>query len=113
MYPILNDKITMRVWHRRHGAYANMYIANIPEHPQAGDNFNISKLLTMDGGMKTRWFNLYGTNPKERSSRTKSLREGTCYLGRVLINIRIVSTERPQFSSLVTNKLKEPKRGCF
>lgn len=112
-YPIMNDKITMRVWHKRYGLNANMYIANVPEHPQAGDNFNISKLLTLDGGMKTRWINLYGTHPKERSSRTKGLREGTSYLGRVLINFRIVTTDRPQLTSQVTNKLREPKRGCF
>ena len=31
-YPILNDKITMRVWHKN-GWSANVFIANIPEHP--------------------------------------------------------------------------------
>jgi len=43
-YPILNDKITMRIWHREDWK-ANVFLANIPEHPSATDYFNISKLL--------------------------------------------------------------------
>lgn len=44
-YPILNDKITMRVWHKTGGMSGNMFIANIPEHPGPLDNFNITKLV--------------------------------------------------------------------
>jgi len=32
-YPILNNKITMRIWSRHAGLKANMFIASIPEHP--------------------------------------------------------------------------------
>ena len=32
-YPVLNDKITMRVWHKNSGLTANTYIASVPEHP--------------------------------------------------------------------------------
>ena len=32
-YPILNDKITMRMWSDNKGLTSNTYIANIPEHP--------------------------------------------------------------------------------
>ena len=32
-YPILNNKITMRIWSKKSGA--NDFIANIPEHPSA------------------------------------------------------------------------------
>ena len=44
-YPVLNDRITMRIWaHRK--AQSNVFIASIPEHPNQHDNFQISKLLT-------------------------------------------------------------------
>ena len=32
-YPILNDKIIMRVWHKNGGLKPNTFLANIPEHP--------------------------------------------------------------------------------
>ena len=77
MYPILNDKITMRIWHKMPGLKANQFIANIPEHPSATDNFNLSKLLAQDGRMSARWINLYGVKPLERSGRTKGKKEGS------------------------------------
>jgi hypothetical protein len=45
-YPILNDKITMRVWSKTGGFSSNIYIGNIPEHPQENDWFNLSKLMS-------------------------------------------------------------------
>ena len=95
MYPRLNDKITMRLWHKTTGLSPNLFIANIPEQPSEFDFFNISKILAEDGRMKARWINLYGTHPLERSNRTKSKKEGSCWLGRVLIAFSIVSTDRP------------------
>lgn len=94
-YPILNDKIIMRVWHKNGGLYPNTFLANIPEHPNNTDIFNISKLLAQEGTMGVRWINLYGTKPMERSGRTKSLREGTQYLGRILMNMKLIPNERP------------------
>lgn len=76
-YPILNDKITMRIWHKKPGLKANQFIANIPEHPSAGDYFNLTKLLASDGRMSARWINLYGVKPMERSSRTTGKKEGS------------------------------------
>lgn len=111
-YPILNDKITMRVWHKNNYK-ANIFIANIPEHPQAGDNFNISKLLSQDGRMSARWINLYGTHPLERSPRTRGRKEGSQWLGRVLLAFNVVTNERPMLMSQQCNALKEPKNGCF
>jgi hypothetical protein len=70
-YPILNDKITMRIWSKQSGLSKNIYIANIPEHPNMFDNFNLTKIFTSDGRMPPRWINLYGTAPMERSDKTK------------------------------------------
>jgi hypothetical protein len=91
------------------GLKANLFIANIPEHPSATDNFNLSKLLAQDGRMSARWINLYGVKPLERSSRTTGKKEGSQWLGRVLIAFNMVSNERPQFMSQVGNAVKEPK----
>jgi len=74
---------------------SNIFIANIPEHPQENDFFNISKLLNSDGRMTPRWINLYGVPPSERSIKTKSLREGTSYLGRVLFAMNMSPAEWP------------------
>jgi hypothetical protein len=48
--------------------------------------------------MRARWFNLYGTHPLERSSKTTGRREGSTYLGRVLIAFNLVSNDRPQLA---------------
>lgn len=95
LYPIMNDKITLRVWHKRPGLKANMFVANIPEHPSQFDFFNISKLQANDGRMTARWINLYGTKPLERSKRTRGKKEGSQYLGRMLIAITMLTNERP------------------
>lgn len=111
--PVLNDKITMRIWSKVSGFSANHYIANIPEHPTANDFFNISKLISCYGRMSTRWFNLYGPHPLDRGPRTKGLREGSVYLGRVLLAFSISPNDYPQLSSLPSNPLKEPKQSNF
>jgi hypothetical protein len=49
----------------------------------------------MDGRMKPRWINLYGTPPQERSSKTKSKKEGSQWLGRILIALNMVANEKP------------------
>jgi len=61
-FPILNDKITVRVWSKgKRGA--DTFIANVPEYPSPYDYFNIGKLLSHDGKMRGTWFNLYGIHP--------------------------------------------------
>lgn len=94
-YPILNDKITVRIWSKNGGFSANTFIANIPEHPSETDNFNLSKLLSQDGRMTARWFNLYGTHPNERSAKTKGRREGSSYLGRLLMQFALIPNDKP------------------
>lgn len=112
-YPILNDKITTRVWSKTSGFQSNIFIANIPEHPQEGDFFNLSKLLSSDGRMPAQWINLYGIPPSERSPKTKSLREGTCFLGRVLVAMSLSQNEYPNLAVSSSGPLKEPKQASF
>jgi len=45
--------------------------------------------------MKPQWINIYGTHPELRTDRTKNKKEGTSFLGRVLIAFSLVSNERP------------------
>lgn len=46
--------------------------------------------------MATRWINLYGTDPDKRTDKTKGKKEGTSYLGRVMIAFSILPADRPQ-----------------
>ena len=92
-YPILNDKITMRMWSNSNGFSSNIYIANIPEHPNQSDYFNVSKILAHDGRMSSRWINIYGPEPSNRGPRTKGRIEGSCWLGRVLLSFNIMPYE--------------------
>ena len=46
--------------------------------------------------MPTRWINLYGPDPDKRSDKTKGKKEGTSYLGRVMIAFSILAADRPQ-----------------
>lgn len=108
-YPILNNKITMRLWHKTGAMSANVFLANIPEHPSPLDQFNITKLKSQDGRMKPRWFNVYGVHPELRSDKTKSKKEGSMYLGRVLLSFNLVSNERPQLQEQTCNPINEPK----
>jgi hypothetical protein len=85
----------MRIWSKTGMMSANKFIANIPEHPGAFDQFNITKIISNDGRMKARWFCLYGTHPDERNNKTKSMTEGTSYLGRILVAFNIVSADKP------------------
>ena len=83
------------MWHETNAVSRNVYIANIPEHPNQSDLFNITQLMANDGRMPKRWINLYGIEPLERSDRTKRKKEGTAYLGRVMIFLSMLSNEKP------------------
>lgn len=96
-YPVLNNKITVRIWSETGMMSKNEFIANIPEHPGPMDMFNIIKLQSQDGRMKARWFHLYGTHPENRNDSTKSLTEGTQYLGSVLLALSLVTTNKPSY----------------
>ena len=112
-YPILNNKITIRIWSAKGGLKQNMYIANIPEHPSMSDCFNLTKLLAQDGSMPCRWFNLYGTEPLERSSKTRSRTQGSQYLGRWLVAFSLISNDRPQLKNDQTNPMREPNTRSY
>ena len=103
----------MRLWSDGGTFSANPFIANIPEHPSEGDYFNISKLLSSDGRMPARWFNLYGIDPKERTPRTKGKREGTSYLGRILVSFSVVPHEFPMLQLSSAQPSKEPRQEMF
>ena len=45
--------------------------------------------------MPPQWINIYGTKPLERSNRTKNRKEGSSFLGRVLIAFSMITNERP------------------
>ena len=60
--------------------------------------------------MPARWINLYGTPPNERSPHTKGLREGTSFLGRILLAMNMSPNEFPTLSVTNSVPLKEPKQ---
>ena len=63
--------------------------------------------------MRARWFNLYGTHPLERSSKTKGRREGSSYLGRILLAFNVVPNDRPQLTTSQANEVKQPEIGHY
>lgn len=103
----------MRIWSKGIGLVSNSYIANIPEHPNQNDFFNISKLLACDGRMSTRWVNIYGPEPSQRGQRTKGRAEGSCWLGRVLLAFNLMPYDYPVLATQSSNALKEPNQGNF
>lgn len=99
----------MRLWSAKGGLKQNIYIGNIPEHPDMNDFFNLTKLFASDGSMSCRWFNIYGTPPLERSSKTTLRTQGSTFLGRVLVAFNLISNDRPRFNEGTGNKMREPK----
>ena len=63
--------------------------------------------------MPCRWFNLYGTDPAERTGRTRGRKEGSQYLGRVLVAFSIYSSERPQLANIAANPVRPPKSRTY
>lgn len=63
--------------------------------------------------MQAKWINLYGVHPEERSPKTKSLREGTCFLGRVLIALNLSPNEYPNLGFSSSGPLNEPKNSNY
>lgn len=59
--------------------------------------------------MSCRWFNVYGTPPLERSSKTTKRTQGSTFLGRVLVSFSLISNERPKFNQGQGGKMREPK----
>ena len=114
--PILNDKIIIKIWMVT-GATSTELLANVPEVPEATDFFNISKLQGNDGRMALRWFNLYGTKPKDRSMfftpSTAYYLEGPSYMGRVLLSMSINPYEKPKLGKGSSSVSKEPTTAYY
>jgi len=104
-YPFLNDKILLRIWN--YGVNrADDFIANIPEFPAPNDFFNITKLISLGGRMPAKWINLYGIPPWERNTigtNIKHPKEGTAYLGRILLSFTLLANEKPVYTTVPCN----------
>ena len=103
-FPFLNDKILMRIWHHQESS-SDQFIANIPEFSVPNDFFNISKLISIGGKMAARWINLYSIPPFERNNgfinnfvKRKHPKEGTYFMGRILLSFSLLANEAPIFS---------------
>ncbi|CAG9335811.1 unnamed protein product [Blepharisma stoltei] len=114
--PILNDRITVRVWDQRPLA-RDIMIATIPEIPSDHDFFNITNLLSRGGVMPCRWIPLYGQNLEESSiwdgvkemvgSKKKSY-IGTCYKGRLLLSLTVSPNDDPETGASRAAPYREP-----
>jgi hypothetical protein len=103
-YPILNDKIMLRLWNLQM-ADSDVFIANIPEFAVSTDFFNLSKLISIGGRMPAKWINLYGIPPCDRNTgfianfvKRRQPQEGTWFMGRILISFALLPNEKPSYS---------------
>ena len=112
MLPTLNDKILVKIWMESSRTSVDL-LANIPEIPRSDDPFNISKLQGNEGRMPSRWFNMYGTLPDDRSMfftpATSYYLEGNAFLGRALISMNINPCAKPIMGKSSANLLREPQ----
>lgn len=59
--------------------------------------------------MRATWFNIYGSHPNERKNIAKGdKKEGSQFLGRILIAMLLVPHEKPQMYPAIANPMKEP-----
>ena len=109
-FPFLNDKILLRIWNER-GNAKDDFIANIPEVQNNNDFFNLSKLVSMGGRMPAKWINLYGIPDKERNtgfgSKIKHPKEGTAFMGRIMLSFSLLPQEVPFCSTIPCNQFYE------
>lgn len=119
--PILNDRITIRVWDYRPRSRDKL-IATLPEVPNDHDFFNISTLISRGGAISCRWFNLYGASEEEDTvwndikkitGLAKKTYVGTCYLGRILMSMTISPNEEPETGVSKANHYREPRSSMF
>jgi hypothetical protein len=108
-FPFLNDKILLRIWNHQPRS-ADEFIANIPEFSVPNDYFNISKLISMGGRMPAKWINLYSIPPWERNNgfmnnfvKIRHPKEGTFFMGRVLLSFSLLPNEKPAFCVMPCN----------
>jgi hypothetical protein len=70
----------------------------------------------MDGKMKCTWINTYGVHPSERGwfkQVNAAKKEGTSFLGRLLVSMQLTPNEKPSLISTVAQHPKEPTSGNF
>jgi C2 domain len=114
--PILNDRITIRVWDHRPRSRDKL-IATLPEIPNDHDFYSISNLITRGGVLPCRWISLYGPSEEEDTiwndikkltGLMKKSYLGTCFLGRILISMAVSSNEDPESGVSKATPYREP-----
>lgn len=101
-FPLLNDKIVMKCWHRR-AMLSDVFIANIPENPFIDGWFNVNYLQSTGGNLPFTWISMYGIPQEDRlgwfekmlSNKTRFI-EGTDFMGRVLLGMNLIPHEKPE-----------------
>ena len=107
-YPILNDKILLRIWNYKSNL-SDEFIGNVPEFSLPNDYFNLSKLISIGGRMPAKWINIYCIPPKERNtgffnfSKKRHPREGTYFMGRILISFTLLANPEPKYTVMPCN----------
>ena len=96
--PTHNDKIVLTLMYKQ-GDDGYIYsasrhlVANIPEEPSMNDIFNITELVQKEGRMEPQWLNVYGIDPQDNKNNPEQPRSS--WLGRVLLSLSLVKTDRP------------------
>jgi len=114
-FPFLNDKIILRAWHASKTG-PDEFFGNLPEVPSPNDYFNISKLVSLGGRIPAKWINLYSIPPKERNKlgkKKKHPREGTYFMGRILISFAVLANEKPKVATVPTNPFYDPETQAY
>lgn len=101
-FPLQNDKIVMKCWHRR-PMLSDVFIANIPENPFVDGWFNINFLQSTGGNLPFTWICMYGIPENDRpsffekafSNKTRFI-EGTDYMGRTLLSMNLIPHDKPE-----------------
>lgn len=114
-FPLLNDKIVMKCWHRR-TMMSDIFIANIPENPFVDGWFNVNYLQSTGGNLPFTWINFYGIPVEERSSWYERLFnsgskfvEGTEFMGRVLLSMNLIPHDKPEKGAQYLSGSNEPE----
>ena len=97
--PTWNEKIKVTLWHKDQSYLdgSEVFLANVPELPSAGDVMNIATLHSKEGTMNPTWFNMYGIRPRDLKS-GMSLLHSSSFMGRVLMSFHLIPNERPLLS---------------
>lgn len=114
--PILNDRITIRVWDYRPRSRDKL-VATLPEVPNDHDYYNISNLISRGGVLPCRWCNLYGPSEEEDTiwndirqltGFSKKSYIGTCFVGRLLLSMTVSPNDEPETGVAKAAPYREP-----